>query len=112
MGRAAEGRHMKYPKIPGHVAGSDTSEAAARSMDNSAGAIRDRIGVRVRAAGREGYTCDEIEVVMGLRHQTASARIRELVLASVLVDSGRRRPTRSGCNARVYTGCPDAWEFW
>lgn len=37
-----------------------------------------------------------------MRHQTASARVRELVLAGLIEDTGKRRKTRSGRGARVY----------
>lgn len=50
----------------------------------------------------DGATCDEVEVVLGLRHQTASARIRDLVIAKRIFDTGRRRLTRSGRKARIY----------
>ena len=50
----------------------------------------------------EGLTCDEIEAKLGLKHQTASARLRELVDGSELVRTTEKRPTRSGCNAAVY----------
>lgn len=49
-----------------------------------------------------GATCDEIEVALNLRHQTASARINELVEKKYLVDSGKVRKTRSGNNAIVW----------
>lgn len=48
-----------------------------------------------------GYTCDEIEQAFGLRHQTASARLRELELSGHLRKTDQRR-TRSGRMARVY----------
>lgn len=47
-------------------------------------------------------TCDEVEIVTGLKHQTASARIRELALKGLIKDSGKRRLTRSGRKAVVY----------
>jgi len=51
----------------------------------------------------EPCTCWEIEKETGLKHQTASARIRGLVLEGRLVDSGEKRPTESGrCKAIVW----------
>jgi predicted ArsR family transcriptional regulator len=47
-------------------------------------------------------TCDDIERLLGLSHQTASARINELVREHEIIDSGARRPTKSGRKARVY----------
>ena len=52
--------------------------------------------------GSYGATDDEVEFVTGMKHQTASARRRELVLKGEVVDSGRRRPTRSDCPATVW----------
>lgn len=83
------------------VSGSDTSSAAARSMDPHAGPCRAAVYQRVKTAP-EGATCDEIEQALRMRHQNVSARLRELVLAGAIVDSGSRRPTRSGRRARVY----------
>lgn len=49
-----------------------------------------------------GLTCDQVEVLLGLKHQTASAEIRHLVQDGCLADSGRKRPTRSGCRATIW----------
>lgn len=59
-----------------------------------------RVAQHVRESG--GATCDEVEVALGLRHQTASARLRELVLKGAIKDSGARRLTRSKRKAAVY----------
>lgn len=84
----------RYPQVPGFVAGSDTSEAAAASLINAA-------SLRVKAlalllAAEDGLTSDELEAMTGWLHQTASARLRELVLAGAAYDSSDRRPTRHG----------------
>ena len=80
----------------------DTSIAAAESMKPHVGTMRERVLERVRRSGTSGLTCDEAEVSLGLSHQTCSARFRELSKARVIVDSGVRRPTRSGRKAVVY----------
>jgi predicted transcriptional regulator len=82
------------------VAGSDTSQAAAESMRDQAPRIQTAIFKFLR--GSAGFTCDEIERALGLLHQTASAQIRGLVLAGLVVDSGRRRPTKSRRAAVVW----------
>jgi predicted transcriptional regulator len=46
-------------------------------------------------------TCDEIEVALGMPHQTASARLTELYRANLVRRNGRR-PTRSGHTAWIY----------
>lgn len=87
--------------IPPHVRKSQTSKEAAISITESSGALRSRISIKICYAPK-GKTCDEIEKDMDLRHQTASARIRELVLKNEIYDSGLKRKTRSGRNAVVY----------
>ena len=93
---------MPYNGQPPFVAGSTTSAAAAESIAPTAGAIRERVLDMVRGCGVFGATCDEVEKLLDLRHQTASARLRELVLRGQIVDSKRQRETRSGRQAVVY----------
>lgn len=91
-----------YPDRPGHVRGSDTSEAAADSLDEtSLSRLRRKVHTFI-AAQSDGATCDEVEIALDLRHQTASARVRELVLTGFIEDTGQRRLTSSGRPARVY----------
>ncbi len=84
------------------VAGSDTSEAAADSVQSASGRLRAVVFAHVKRCGAGGATCDEVEAALEMRHQTASARVRELVLGGHLRDSGQRRQTRSGRNAAVW----------
>lgn len=53
-------------------------------------------------AMRGGLTCDEVEVELNLRHQTASCFIRFLTQDGYLRDSGDRRITRAGRKAIVW----------
>jgi predicted transcriptional regulator len=86
---------------PPAVRDSPTSVAAGESMAGSAAAtLRASILDHIRYFG--GATCDECEHELDLRHQTASARIRELVQMGLLRDSGRTRKTRSGRAAVVW----------
>jgi len=48
-----------------------------------------------------GLTCDEVEELLHIKHQTASARIRELALTKRIEPIGGR-PTRSGRKAVVW----------
>lgn len=90
-----------YPDVPGFVRGSDTSEAAARSITPKARSeLHDRI-CKLVAAFYHGLTSEEIQVAMELSHQTCSARTSELVQMGRLVDCGERRRTSSGRSARV-----------
>lgn len=80
----------------------DTSIAAALSMLSCARTLQGAVYRMIRARGPAGATDDEIERAMGLRHQTASARRRELVLLGTVRDSGKRRRTDSGRFATVW----------
>lgn len=97
-GRGA--RRKPYNGEPPFVAESSTSKAAADEMKPTAGTLRSRVLEYVLKHG--DATDDEIEQGLDLRHQTASARRRELVLGGQLVDTGRRRQTRSGRSATVW----------
>src|SRR5262245_45864002 len=65
-----------YRGMPPHVA-TDTSAAAAASVRESAQTKRALIRAHLAACPS---TIEEIEAQMGLRHQTAGPRVRELVL--------------------------------
>lgn len=92
---------MPYQGRLPFVANSDTSEAAADSIEGSVTALRKKV-LEAIAGAEDGATCDQIEVALHMRHQTASARVRELALMGYIEDTGVRRPTRSGRTARVY----------
>jgi hypothetical protein len=96
-----------YPDRPGYVIGCDTSEAAADSLSDIT-LTKLRMKVYAFIIGQsDGATCDETEAALDLRHQTVSARIRELSLANRIYDTGRRRRTRSNRTARVYVCAND-----
>jgi len=90
---------MPYTKddVP-YVAGSGTSAAAAHATN----ATRDkgRVLDHIRRVG--GATDDEVERALGMAHQTASARRRDLVLAGLVTESGHYRETCRGCTATVW----------
>lgn len=98
---------MTYPTTPGYVAGSDTSEDAASAVN--AATLRTRTRTPL-AASPLGLTSDELEVITGWPHQTASARLRELVLAGEAVDTDERRLTRHGRRAVVRRHCDQGGE--
>ena len=89
-----------YPQAPGFVAGSDTSHAAAESIKPTRKSMLSET-LRLLRLNDEGLTSDELERITGWRHQTASARLRELVLLGLAEDSDRRRKTSSGRTATV-----------
>jgi predicted transcriptional regulator len=92
---------LKLPFTPGStLLGTEASQAAAESMHVSASSIRGRI-LEWAHSRLVGITCDEVEHALGYRHQTASARIKELVDSGALRERGDTRTTRSGRMARV-----------
>lgn len=61
----------------------------------------------IEGRGRDGATCQELEIQLGMSHESCSARITELHHKFKLIeDSGRRRHTTSGRKARVYVKAP------
>jgi len=82
--------------------GTDTSIAAAKSQSGKATVDRIKIFELIKSCGDQGCTCDEAETRLGMLHQTASARIRDLHKLHIIRDSGDRRKTRTGRSARVY----------
>jgi Fic family protein len=87
-----------YPAAPGYMKQSETSRQAAKEITLAAGTLRRLIYTFIKE--QNGATCDEAEVALNLRHQTASARITELRLAGKLRPIGTRA-TRSGRQADV-----------
>lgn len=83
-----------------YVRGSDTSQAAAVSIEPHLPRLEHVVLATIVSAG--GLIADEVEARTGLPHQTVSARIRGLVLKGLLEDSGERRRTRSGRSAAVW----------
>lgn len=94
-----ESEPNRYPYVPGYMKQSETSKQAAEEIHLSAKSLRELVFKFIEKHSL-GATCDEVEVALNLRHQTASARITELRLASRLVARGTR-PTRSGRRADI-----------
>ena len=84
----------------------DTSNAAAASLDpDHLGRLARRVYDEISyaaAEGSAGLTCDQVEQLLSGSHQTISARVNELRDKGYIVDSGVRRPTRSGRKAAVW----------
>lgn len=97
---------LKMRSDPPFVRGSDTSEAAAESIAGDVEALRAIVFSCICSAGERGRTCDAVERRLSMLHQTASARVRDLVLMGKIVDSGVRRRTRSGRKAVVWIAAP------
>lgn len=97
-----------YTSFPPYERGSDTSRAAAASMARISPALRARVEAFLVSRGRFGATDNEIEIALGMRHQTASARRRELVQLGHARDSLARRHTDSGRTACVWVIIPES----
>ncbi|MBL8825376.1 MAG: helix-turn-helix transcriptional regulator [Planctomycetaceae bacterium] len=80
----------------------DTSQEAADSVAAVAGHMRQRVLDHVASCGEFGATADEIQLALGMRPQTCSARCNELLRFGLIKRSGQRRPTESGRSAHVY----------
>lgn len=79
-----------------------TSIAAGHSMAPFKPSLRAQIFLFVLRKGSYGATLDEIELEMGLKMQTCTARRKELEDRGLLVASGKYRLTRSGRRANVW----------
>lgn len=84
-----------------------TSREAYESILESLPRMRQKVFEIIFDQGIVGHTCDEIERVLGGRHQSISARVTELHQAGHIVDNGERRRTRSGRSAVVWVA--KAW---
>jgi len=80
----------------------DTSRSAAKRIVPHLARLETLVLEAIREAGPAGLCDHEVEHKTGLCHQTASARRRELVLKGLVVDSGIRRKTASGRDAKAW----------
>jgi predicted transcriptional regulator len=80
----------------------NTSAAAKRSIKGIAQKMREQILSYITVMGDYGCTCDEVEEALNLKHQTASARIKELMNDNLITLNGKQRLTRSKRKANVY----------
>ena len=98
---------FNHPTAPHN--GTETSIDAAESIKPMANAMALQV-LRSIQASTDGLTCDQVEVLLLMKHQTASARIRDLATCEppfIRIKVGPdgkpvRRKTRSGRTARVY----------
>ncbi|MBI4208559.1 MAG: hypothetical protein HY538_02485 [Deltaproteobacteria bacterium] len=80
----------------------ETSKEAAESLRTYAKSLALKTLHYIQSQGSYGATCWDIEKNCRMRHQTASARIRDLVKQGRIRDSGMRRETESGRRAIVW----------
>jgi hypothetical protein len=82
--------------------GNERSEAANAAVEPHKARLRDLVLRRISAAGGQGATLDEVCEALAKPPNALSGRIVELRARGRIVDSGRRRPTRSGSMAAVW----------
>lgn len=99
---------FEKPSTGPYVKGSDTSEAAAKAQEGKLSPRRRLVLDYFERVGADGSTCDEMEPILNLPHQSASPIMIWLTRAGFIADSGRRRMTRYGNPAAVFvrTGKP------
>lgn len=86
----------------GRHRGSETSEQAHEIAKISKEAAYALIVRTLRARGGKGETVEGLSRALGIRYSTVSARVSELrYKKGLVVPSGERRPTTSGCPAAV-----------
>lgn len=91
----------RYPNCAGHVAGSETSEAAAVSMDEHRGRMHRSI-IDCLADGAE-RTGDEMAAMLGWDRYQIRPRLAELHRGGTVEDTGARRlNAASGRRAAVW----------
>jgi hypothetical protein len=80
--------------------GAETSVQAFRDTPRAARqSQRDRVLAFIRGAGMA--QCEDVEEALGLSHQSASARIADLLRDGRLVDTGMKGTTKAGKSARL-----------
>ena len=79
-----------------------TSKEAAEKVLPKINQMHARIFRFLRNQGAYGSIDDEGEVALEMKHQTYTARRRELVLMGFVVPNGKTRKTRSDCRAQVW----------
>jgi hypothetical protein len=75
-----------------------TSLDAYKSVNHQS--MMNKVMYEIEANGAS--TCDELEIIMDGRHQSISATLTNARKQGLIVDTGERRPTRSGRQAIVW----------
>ena len=85
---------------PKYARGRETSKAAAEAMEVPAGHLQ--ISAYQYIVEHGGLTDEQLEVLLQVSHQCASARRNELMEMGYVRDSGMKRRNRSGYYAIVW----------
>jgi len=78
------------------AAGSATSYAAAAAIDAVAASDAERVLRCIRSGCEGGRTCQEVERLLDMAHESASARVAGLLKEGRIIRTERTRPTASG----------------
>ena len=90
----------------------NTSKAANASIAHRKGTDCSRIMGTLRLVrNKRGATCEELEGILGMKHQTCSARLRDLAILGAIERTGTLRPTSSGRMAAVWRAVYRPWEL-
>lgn len=81
---------------------SPTSVGAAKSIEPSAGTLRNKVWSYLCGCGSYGATDEELQDALEINPSTQRPRRIELVKLGRVVDSGQTRLTRSGRSAVVW----------
>lgn len=87
---------------PPYVAHSETSRAAAESIEPDAATLRGKVLALLRQRRHQGATDEEMQAVLRMNPSTQRPRRIELCNADLVMDSNRHRNTRSGRRAVVW----------
>ena len=103
---------FNYTVVPSNE--TETSKDAAESIKPKINGMCLEV-LRCVRSFPDGLNCDQVEFILGMKHQTASARLNDLskcqpAFLEHRFDSSTgkplRRPTRSGRTARIYFVTP------
>jgi hypothetical protein len=79
-----------------------TSKNAAQSVAPKTPNMRARVLRYIHRMTPHGVTDEQLETVLGMLHQTLSARRNELLHVGLIVDSGQRATNRTGSEAILW----------
>ena len=102
MHQFSESSIKKEPDVcAGRHGGAETSVAADKKVQKET----DRLLIYnyIVASKHYGHTLDELSILLHRPPNALSGRLTELSYQRKIIYSGRKRRTRSGCLARVYT---------
>lgn len=87
---------------PSRKGAPSTSAEAARAVAPCAATLRARVLSYIESTSTHGATDEECQIALGIHSNTECPRRWELAKMGLVVASGRKRPTRSGCGAIVW----------